>query len=158
MREFIKSTLSYTWSMSIFSAQQMVNILMPSSWGQQQQQHHPATRAFNNVADCTEEEMGDIMKSAYRAGDNIQRGMVDLMFGVLTLGAFNPGGGSRMSSNVGQQSAEAFRQGVRAAGQAVGAAGQAAGGSTYGQRDRDSRPQPEATGWGPVPPAPCGRC
>lgn len=160
MREFTKSMMSYTWAMSVFGMQQMVNILTPQGQGQQ----HPATRAFNNVAQCTEEEMGGVMRATYRAGDNIQRGMVDLMFGMLTLGAFNQGGGGggRTTSNFGQQTAEAFRQGARVMGQTANMAGQAAGqaaqGSAYGQwGGGGGGSQSGSTGWGPVTPPPGSR-
>jgi hypothetical protein len=148
MREFTKSMMSYTWAMSVFGMQQMVNILTPQGQGQE----HPATRAFRNVAECTEEEMGGVMRATYRAGDNIQRGLVDVMFGLLTLGAFNPGGGTRTTSNIGQQSAEAFRQGVNAMGQATETVGRAARATAAGQRGEGDAAQSGSTGWGPVPP------
>ena len=128
MREFTKSMMSYGWAMSLFGVQQMVNILTP----QGQQQQHPATEAFNEVADATREQMGDVLKSTYRAGDNVQRGMVDVMFSVMTLGMFDRNGGSRAASNVGQQSAEAMRQGFRAMGQAADAVTQGAYAATQG--------------------------
>jgi hypothetical protein len=152
MREFTKSMMSYTWAMSMFGVQQMVNLLTPQGG----RQNHPATEAFNNVSQCTVEEMGDAMRSAFRLGDNVQRSLVDMTFSVMTLGASGRGGGRRggwsgsgsgggqwggyaqQAANAGQQTAEAFRQGMGAMGQAAGAAGQAAAGAAQ-------------TGWGPMP-------
>lgn len=151
MREFTKSMMSYTWAMSVFGMQQMVNMLTP----QEQSQEHPATRAFKNVAECTEEEMAGAMRATYRAGDNVQRGLVDVMFGVLTMGAFNPGRGGSGSgpgsaSNIGRQTAEAFRQGMDAMGRATETVGRAARGSA----GQSAGSQSGSTGWGPVPPPP----
>jgi hypothetical protein len=173
MREFTKSMMSYTWGMSLFGVQQMVNVMRPPQQGQQ----HPATEAFNNVAQCTVEQMGDAVRSTYRIGDNVQRGMVDVMFSVFSLGMFNRGGGGggnrggwgsgrdfgRQASNIGQQTAEAFRQGMGAMGQAAGGMGQAVGGAASGWGRGGSRQQQQqqqqqqqggdaSTGWGPVPP------
>lgn len=183
MREFTKSMMSYTWAASMFGVQQVVNILTPRGVGQQ---NHPATDAFNNAAQCNAEQMGDAMRATFRAGDNIQRSLVDLTFGILTLGAFNrnggrggwsgssPGGGwggggnvrqqgggnaqqqgagyAQQASNVGQQTAEAFRQGMGAMGQAANAAGQAAGGAACGRGGGGGdNSQSGQTGWGPMP-------
>ena len=163
MREFVKSVMSYTWAASfVFPAQQMINVLTP----QGQRQNHPATDAFNNAAQCTAEQMGDTMRAAFRAGDQIQRGMVDAMFGVLTLGTSGrggqAGGGSgggwgagggfgQQAANIGQQTAEAFRQGVGAMGQAANVAGRAAGDAASGWGRGGGGPQSGQTGWGPMP-------
>jgi hypothetical protein len=122
MREFTKSMTSYMWAMSLFGVQQMVNVFRPSK----------AVESFENVTGATEEEFGDALKATFRAGDNLQRGLVDLTFGVFTLGMFSGrGGGSGTTSNVGQQSAEAFRQGMRAMGQAADTVGQTVQGASY---------------------------
>lgn len=150
MREFTKSMMSYGWAMSLFGVQQVVNVLTPKG----QQNQHPATEAFNEVADATREQMGDVLKSTYRAGDNVQRGMVDVMFSVMTLGMFDRNGGSRAASNIGQQSAEAMRQGVRAMGQAADAVTQgayaAAAGATQAATQAASSVA-SGSGWGPMP-------
>lgn len=137
MREFTKSMMSYTWAMSLFGVQQMVNVFRPSK----------AVESFDKVTEATEEEFGDAVKAAFRAGDNLQQGMVDLTFSLFTFGRFDRGGGrgsSRVASDVGQQSAEAFRQGMRAAGQTADAVGQAVQGTAYATADAARR---GATGW-----------
>jgi hypothetical protein len=152
MREFTKSLMSYTWAMSLFGVQQVVNVLTPKG---QQQQQHPAAEAFNEVADATREQMGDVLKSTYRAGDNVQRGMVDVMFSVMTLGMFDRNGGARAASNVGQQSAEAVRQGFRAMGQAADAvthgAYAAAASATQAATSAAASAASSGAGWGPAP-------
>lgn len=135
MREFTKSMMSYTWAMSLFGVQQMVNVFRPSK----------ATESFDNVTGATEEEFGGAMKAAFRAGDNLQRGLVDLTCSLFTLGGSNQGGGSasRMTSDFGQQTADAVRQGMRAAGQAADTVGQTVQGAAYYTADAAR----QGTGW-----------
>jgi Na+/H+-translocating membrane pyrophosphatase len=118
VREFTKSMMSYTWAMSLFGVQQMFNVLRPSK----------AAESFDHVTEATGEEFGEALKATFRAGDNLQQGVVDLTFGVFTFGMFDRGGGSRgtttTASDIGRQSAEAVRQGIRAVGQTADAIGQ----------------------------------
>jgi hypothetical protein len=147
MREFTKSILSYTWATSVFGVQQMINLVTP----QGSRQQHPATEAFNNVTKSSTEELGDALRATYRLGDNLQRGMVDVFFGVATLGIFDRGG-TRSSSGVCGQTTDAFRQGVSAMGQAADVVGQAVSGATSGWSCDRGTSRSEQTGWGPVPP------
>jgi hypothetical protein len=102
MRDFTKSMTSYTWAMSMFGLQQVINVFRPGR----------ATDSFNNVTKAAEEEFDSALKATFRAGDNLQKGLVDMTFGVLTLGLFDRGGASA-SSDVARQTGEAFRQGGR---------------------------------------------
>jgi hypothetical protein len=161
--------LSYTWASSVFGMQQMLNLLSTQWRGEQ----HPATECFNSVTRCTAEQFGDTMRATFRTGDNIQRGLVDVMFGVFTLGMFDRGRGhggdrgassgvrggddrgySRRAAGVGRQTADAFQQGARAMGQAANLAGQAMSGAAPNWWCGCDGPQREPTGWGPMPPPP----
>src|SRR4051812_33043057 len=97
MRDITKSMFSFSWAMSLFGVQQAVNLFSPSK----------ATKAFDNVTGATKEQFDDVLKATFRAGDNLQRGMVDMMLGVFSGQAFNPSRLTRMTSDVMQQSAEA---------------------------------------------------
>ncbi|MEK6279444.1 MAG: hypothetical protein AABN95_03745 [Acidobacteriota bacterium] len=108
MREFTKSMMSYTWAMSVFGVQQMFNVFRPAK----------AAQSFDSVTKVTEEELGGALKATFHAGDNIQKGLVDVTFGVLTLGMYG-GGGATSTAGVAQQTGEALRQGGRVVGQAV---------------------------------------
>jgi len=108
MREFTKSMTSYTWAMSLFGLQQMINVFRPGR----------ATDSFNHVTKATEDQFGDALKATFRAGDNLQKGLVDITFGVLTFGMFDRGG-SRATSDVARQTGEALRQTGRAVNQTV---------------------------------------
>ena len=123
MRDFTKSMLSFSWAMSLFGVQQTLDLLEPSK----------AAGAFNNVAEATKAEMGDTLKATFKAGDDLQRGLVDLAMGVFSGQSLNPSKLMRVTSDVMSKSAEAVGQGFRAA--------------TVGG-------QPDASGWGPMPGSP----
>lgn len=84
MREFAKSLFSFSWAMSLFGARQLAKLAMPPD---QKGQLHPATEAFNAVTQATTNQLGDTMEATFKAGDSMQRGMVDMMFNVLPLRA-----------------------------------------------------------------------
>ena len=138
MREFTKSMTSYTWAMSLFGLQQMFNVFRPGK----------AAESFNHVTKATEDQFGDALKATFRAGDNLQKGFVDMTFGVLTLGMSDRGGGAQAAtSDVARQTGEALRQGGRVVSRAVDAVTQtvqsatsAAGGATQ-----------QSGGWGATP-------
>jgi hypothetical protein len=125
MREFTKSMMSYGWAMSVFGLQQMANAFNPSR----------ATESFDNVTEATRDELGDALRAAFRAGDNLQRGAIDLTFGVFTLGMFDGRGAGRSATDAGMRTGDAVRQGVYAAGRAMDGFDQATRGS-YDQAAR----------------------
>jgi hypothetical protein len=113
MRDFTKSVTGYTWAMSLFGVQQIVNIFSPKK----------ATEAFNSVSKATEDQFGQALKATFRAGDNLQKGVVDATFEVLGLGMFNGRGGGG-TADVARQTGEALRQGGRAMSQVADVVGQ----------------------------------
>jgi hypothetical protein len=119
IRDLTKSMLSFSWGMSLFGAKQFANILMPEK----------ATASFNAVTQATEAQLGDVLKGAFRAGDQLQKGLVDISFSFLTLEALNPSQMMKMVSDMMRQTAGTFGQGMQG-----GASG----------------PQEKSTGWGPV--------
>jgi hypothetical protein len=121
IRDLTKSIISFSWGMSLFGAKQVANLLMPEK----------TTAAFNAVTQATEEQLGDVLRGAFRAGDQLQKGIVDMTFSFLTLEAFNPSQMMRMASDT-------MKQTTRAPGQDP-------------QRG-PSGPQEHTMGWGPVPP------
>src|SRR5262245_21059676 len=90
MKELTKSLASCTWAMSVFGVQQMTNLFMPRDGGMDK-----TTGCFDRVAAAAEEQLGPTMRSAFRAGNELQRMMVDLMFGGLMMGSgcMNPAAG-----------------------------------------------------------------
>ena len=78
MRDFIKSTLRFSWAMSLFGVQQLENIGEDSS-----QQNNKTATAFEKVTQASEEQLAGVVKSAFKAGDQLQSGMVDMILGAL---------------------------------------------------------------------------
>lgn len=122
IRDLTKSMLSFSWGMSLFGVTQLINSMTPEK----------ATGAFNAVTRATEAQLSDVLKGAFKAGDQLQRGVVDMTFGMLTLDALNPSKMMKMASDVMQQT--------------TGASGQSA-------QARPTGSQEQATGWGPIRPA-----
>lgn len=89
MRDLTKSINSFTWAMSLFGLEQMVNVLHPAK----------AAASMDAVAEAAERQLGDIMKSTFRAGDNLQRGMVDMTMGMLSPQALDPTRWAKMASD-----------------------------------------------------------
>src|SRR5579863_5181181 len=81
MREFTKSLFSYSLATSLFSLKQMQNLLTPTP---RDQDEGPATIAFSAVTNTTIAQFGETLSSAFRMFDNMQRGMVNLMFSVVS--------------------------------------------------------------------------
>jgi hypothetical protein len=126
MREFTKSMLSFSWAMSLFGMQQMANWMTPGGG----MSGNKAAECFDRVTRATEEQLGDALQETFKAGDKMQRAMVDIM-----LGGFMPrqnGRGGMMG-----MAADAWMP-------AGGCPGQNVWGGPGGM-------QPDAAGWGPMP-------
>lgn len=150
MRDLTKSIFSLSWAMSLLGVQQTLNLMKPSK----------ATEVFDKVTEATKREMDDPLKATFDAGDNLQKGLVDLTLGMFTGQSLNPSKWMRMTSDLLNQSAEVVGKGLRAA---TSGAQQAASGwgsrSAAGQNPGpDSKaaagpgPAPSSSqGWGPMP-------
>jgi hypothetical protein len=119
MRDLAKSALSFTWAMSLFGVKQMTGMMNPAA----------ERSSFDAVASAAVDTLGDTLKSAYRIGDGVQRGAVEMAFSMMS-GNWNPAKMLGVSSDAMQQAADATRQ-----------AAQAVASGTLKQ------------GWGPVPPS-----
>ena len=135
MRDLTKSIFSFSWAMSLFGAQQAMNMVSPRK----------ATKAFEEVTGATQEQFDGITKATFRAGDNLQKGLVDLTFGVFSLQALNPSRWMRMTSDIIQQSADIAQQGLKATSSVVQESAEA-GGQNKGRASPGGQP----VGWGPV--------
>jgi hypothetical protein len=124
MREFTKSMVSFSWAMSLFGMQQMGNMLRRPD---PNRPRSPATEAFDAVTCATEGQLGDVLKETFKAGDKLQRAMVDMMLGSWMSRGMNPQGMMQAATDAMQQ--------------ATGCCGQGMAGGT-GQ---------DSAGWGPMP-------
>jgi hypothetical protein len=121
MRELTKSVFSFSWAASLLGASEMANLLSP------RRQRGPSSRdAFENCTRSAVDQMGPSLRQVFAVGDQLQRSIVNAMFGVFTLGTSSAGGCSGMRDS--QQDGQAQ-----------------AGSGTYGSSD------PSSTGWGPMP-------
>ena len=96
MRELTKSTLSAGLALSLFGLQQMANAFRRSGPGQP----NPAVEAFDSVTRSIIDQTGETLREAFHAGDKLQRGVVDLTFRFMTLGAVRPPSGGDTSGVV----------------------------------------------------------
>jgi hypothetical protein len=107
IRDLTKSMLSFSWAMSLFGVEQLVNTFTPQ---RPSQPTHKATTAFNAVTHAAEEQLGGTLKGIFTAGDKLQRGLVDLTFSVISLEALNPSQLMRITSDTLRQTTGAVRQ------------------------------------------------
>ena len=129
IRDVTKSVISFSWAMSLFGVKQLTNLASPQSPAQTA---HKAAVAFDAVTATTENQLGDVLKGAFQAGDQLQKGMVDLTLGIFSLEALNPSQMMQMTSNVMTQAMGAVGQGI--------------------PRGQSGPSQSTDTGWGPVRP------
>jgi|RhiMetdeSRZDD1v2_1073273.scaffolds.fasta_scaffold04093_10 hypothetical protein len=106
MRELTKSMLSFSLGMSLFGVKQLTNILSSSDSSQPTSQ---AVAAWHAATHTTEEQYSAAVREAFQTGDQLQRDMVDLLFGVLTLEACTPRRITKVTFDMLQQSAEVGR-------------------------------------------------
>jgi hypothetical protein len=83
--------------MSLFGVQQGTNLLTPQS---PNKPIHTTTAALNTLTQRTEEQLGDALKGVFRAGDQLQKGVVEVAFSFFTLEAFNPSRMMKMTSEM----------------------------------------------------------
>ena len=95
MREVTKSLTSFSWVMTLFGLQQTLRLF---SRPNEQQLGDAATQAFDNVTKATRQELSEFTETAFRAGDRIQRGLLDMVFEWTPPGDCSPCRGSESAS------------------------------------------------------------
>jgi hypothetical protein len=145
MRDLTKSMMSYGWAMSVFGLQQAVNLMMPQQGGDPAGK---AARAFDDVTQATVENLEGPLKTAFNAGDKMQGGMIDSMFGGFMGAGLDPSRWMRMGNELLQQMGDCGR---RAAQSATGASGNTGSGPGAPPAQGGPAPASSASGWGPMP-------
>jgi len=79
MGEITKSLASYWLAVSLFSVQQIDNLLQADG----ELAERRSTRALETVVDATTEQLGDSLRTTFRMLDDLQRGVIGLTFGLL---------------------------------------------------------------------------
>ncbi len=87
MRDLAKSMMRFSWSLSLFGFEQMSCLLRPREGVER------AAAALDSVARSTEEQLGPATRATFQAGDDLQRGMVDLVFDLFDPQAWSRAGG-----------------------------------------------------------------
>ena len=170
MRDLTKAITSYTWALSVFGAQQAIGLLGlggAGSWNRN-------AKALDNVTEATSNELGETMRAVFRAGDAVQRGMVDLLLapvspGLWPCGGKNGNGGAPRDADLRSGAAPGRRRdwvdaatgAVRAGATMVGTAMDAGARGASAAADATSGQPPQWTpappssdpslGWGPMP-------
>jgi len=88
------SALGFSWAMSLFGAQQMVNLISPSSSG----------KSFQNLKSAAEGELTAPFRAALRAGDTLRKGVFDIARGGFNDKTFVPSTWMRVLANFMQPS------------------------------------------------------
>ena len=87
MRELTKSAVSLSWAMSLLGMKQAMGLFSP--------QTPDASRSrgdsIDSVTQTVVNQLDPSLQGMFRTGDNMQRGMVNLMFGFFDPGNWNPG-------------------------------------------------------------------
>jgi haloalkane dehalogenase len=86
VREFTKSAFSFSWAMSLYGAQQMLNLFQPAK----------AVDSFEHVTSATESQLGHSLQALFRTGDEIQRRVLDVMLGA----SGSNGGAAAMAGSI----------------------------------------------------------
>ena len=153
MRDLTKSMMSYSWSISLFGVQQMMNLLTPSSDGDP---CGKTAQAFANVTDATTNVLDGSLKEAFKMGDSLQKGVMDFMFGGFMSGGFDPNRWARTGGDTLRRMTDMGRSVAQSVTQSAGVASSSPG-SASGTNQPSASPSavsPSAAsstgaGWGP---------
>jgi hypothetical protein len=126
VRDITKSLFSLSWALSLLGFKQITDLVT----SRDPRQLTKSAAALDPVVRAAVDQLDDNSRMTFRAGDDLLKGMTDLMFSFLAMGGPDASRLSQMTSNM-------FR--CAASAPSTDARGQA------------SRGPQEKTGWGPVP-------
>jgi hypothetical protein len=106
MRELTKSTLSAGLAMLLFGMQAMLNTFRRSEDGGRSL----AAEDFDAITQAMVDRTGDILRETFQVGDKLQRGLVDMTFGLLTLAPLRSGGGMSSMGDATRQATDELRR------------------------------------------------
>lgn len=103
--ELAKATIGFSWAMSLLALQQVENAfaLCRSS-----EPNGQAGAAFSSITRAIERQFTKPIGEVFRTGDQLQRGMLDLMWTAPALDAFTPKSIMKAALDAMQQSAQTF--------------------------------------------------
>lgn len=107
MRELTKAMLSFSWAIPTFGLMQMMKMATPPD---PRRPWDDAVGGFDAVTEAAIRQLDGAWLSAFKAGNQLQRQMVDLTFGVFAGEAWNPNRWMQMTSEMVQGGMGAVRQ------------------------------------------------
>jgi len=120
MPDLTKSFLSLSWALPLFGVEQMANFARPER----------AAAAMGDLARATGKHLGPATAPAFKMGDELQKGMVEVTFSWLGALGLDPGRWMQFGTQMMDRSFDAMR----------GAGCESCGGGTS-----------SGSGWGPMP-------
>jgi hypothetical protein len=75
IRDLTEAMFRFSWAMSLFGVKQMTSMMMPSGTNPPLSE---VTESLNAVTEATEEQLGQVFKNAFKAGDTLQKSVTDL--------------------------------------------------------------------------------
>lgn len=106
LRELARSIGSFSWALSLFGTQQVLNLVRRPPAGARD----PAAAGLGSVTRVAEGQLGGVLRNAFAAGEQVQRSAIDLAFGMMTFEALSPNRFVALSTNVVRQSTAAMRR------------------------------------------------
>ena len=88
MRELTKSALRFSWSMSLLGVKGMTDLL---SFRKKTTDNGGLQSVFDSATRCAVDKLGDTWRDLFRTSDQLQQGIVDAMFRVITLDGLGSG-------------------------------------------------------------------
>lgn len=79
--DLVKSTVSFSWAMSLLTARQVAAMMLPTSPSRQVDE---AASAMNRVTRAAAGQLDGAVRTTFAMGNNIQTGLVDLAFSAVT--------------------------------------------------------------------------
>ena len=85
MRELAKSMVGFSWAVGLFGLQQFTRALMPASTPPDE-----TAAQLDDVARAAQRHLSDQYAQQFRAGDEWQRRLIDMMFDAAATRSFDP--------------------------------------------------------------------
>ena len=104
MREFTKSTLSFSWAMSLFGLKQLANLIT----NENERPTEEAASAFDTATQAMGRQFDTMFQGMFQAGDELQREMVDTMLSSFTTQGFKANEMFKGSTHMLQHSAQSL--------------------------------------------------
>jgi len=106
MLKLTESAISYSWAVSLFGVQQLVNLVTPVDLRDPTRKLNAASYA---ITQSTQAQFNDLIFGGFQIGQQIERSLVDLVFDTLTCRAFTPDYVSKLTADIVAQSQDTLQ-------------------------------------------------